>query len=134
MVDLVLQWADDHDGRRPTALEVALVTGKPLELRSDGGWFGFLARLGMLSNSEAAVRESAPGFFEWIEHGSYTKSYKLVTLRALVRSGSLTTAMPLDTLAAEIRDHLCISDHEHLADIAFVGRTQFRCKHKRRSR
>ncbi|MEI2638752.1 MAG: DEAD/DEAH box helicase family protein [Microthrixaceae bacterium] len=89
MVDLVRQWADDHDGRRPSALEVALVTGKPLELRSDGGWFGFLARLGVLTNFEANVRESVPGFFEWIEHGSYTKSYKLVTLRALVRSGSL---------------------------------------------
>ena len=42
-LDAVEQWEATHDGRRPTALELAIELGKPLELKAAGGWFGFLA-------------------------------------------------------------------------------------------
>lgn len=103
LVDLTRQWADDHDGRRPTALELALVNGKSFNLKSTGGWFGFLGRYGMLSPDEAMAVKLAADFLLWIEHGNYTKSYKLVTLAVLCRSGHLRSGMSLRELATACR-------------------------------
>ncbi|GIU85471.1 MAG: hypothetical protein KatS3mg008_2246 [Acidimicrobiales bacterium] len=103
LLALARQWSEDHEGRRPTALELSLAAGGPLTLRRRGGWFGFLSRAGMLSPEEAEVVEAASDFLLWIEHGSYTKSFKLVTLAVLARSGGLRAGMPLAELAAACR-------------------------------
>ncbi|MBS1836774.1 MAG: DEAD/DEAH box helicase family protein, partial [Actinobacteria bacterium] len=103
LVELARQWSDSHDGRRPTALELALVNGKSFTLKPMGGWFGFLDRFGMLEPDEAEVVRLASDFLVSIEHGSYTKSYKLVTLRVLARSGCLRSGMSISELAAACR-------------------------------
>lgn len=106
LLELARQWVTDHDGRRPTALELALVTGEAHNVRQSGGWFGFLDRHGLLDDQESALLRRVPGargFLEWIEHGNYTKSYKLVTLGELERSGRLRSGIPLGELAAMCR-------------------------------
>lgn len=97
-------WRSAHDeDRRPTALELALFTGQPHDLRSSGGWFGALAGLGELEPAEAAAVERYADFFTYIEHGAYTKSYKLVTLKVLAESGGLREGMRLADLASAAR-------------------------------
>lgn len=103
ILELVRAWIDAHEQRRPTALELSLVTHKPFNLKAQGGWFGFLAARGLLDAPEARTVAIAGDFFKWIEHGNYTKSYKLVTLAALTRSGRLRSGMNLTELAAACR-------------------------------
>ncbi|MCC5951135.1 MAG: DEAD/DEAH box helicase family protein, partial [Acidimicrobiia bacterium] len=103
LLELARQWADDHGGRRPTALELALVWGKAFNLRTAGGWFGFLDRYGMLSPEESTAVATAGDFLHSIETGNYTKSYKLVTLAVLGRSGRLRSGMALRELATACR-------------------------------
>jgi superfamily II DNA or RNA helicase/HKD family nuclease len=114
---LARQWVDDHEGHRPTALELALVYGKPFDLRARGGWFGFLAGLGLLSAEEAEVVELASEFLLWIEHGSYTKSYKLVTLSVLATAGGLRSGMPTSELATTCRWEI-LRDADLRADLS----------------
>lgn len=86
----------DH---RPTALEVALTTGRAHQFKADGGWFGFLHEHGRLSEAETRVWKRHRDFFVHLEHGSYTKSYKLVTLQVLIGANALATGLPLNELA-----------------------------------
>jgi len=102
VIELIRQWADEH-GRRPTALEIATATGRPVEFKAAGGWFGQLDRLGLLSTDEQQVRSRMSDFLVWIEHGSYTKSYKLVTLQALLQLGALRTGAAIAEVAAASR-------------------------------
>lgn len=102
LAELARAWVDDHDGVRPRALELALVTNGPHELKRRGGWFGFLRGLGMLSDFEKRVLDVAHEFLLDVEHGSYTKSYKLVTLRALLSLGALDGA-PIREIALNAR-------------------------------
>lgn len=103
LLALARQWTDDHDGRRPTALELALVNGKAFNLKSGGGWFGFLSRYGLLTPDEAAVVNIAGEYLAHVEHDNYTKSYKLVTLAILARTGRLRTGMTITELATTAR-------------------------------
>ncbi|NLD75051.1 MAG: DEAD/DEAH box helicase family protein, partial [Acidimicrobiales bacterium] len=104
LVALARQWVDDHDGHRPTALELALVWGKDLGLKkADGDWFGFLERYGMLSPAETAVVDVAGEYLAHVEGDAYTKSYKLVTLAILARTGRIRSGMPVPEVAAAAR-------------------------------
>lgn len=97
-------WRTAHDEeRRPTALELALHTGTPQDLRKSGGWFGALARLGELGTDEAAVYEHLADFFDYIEHGAYTKSYKLITLQVLAEASACWNGLPITGLAQTAR-------------------------------
>lgn len=100
LLELTRQWAEDHDGRRPEALELAFVYGKAFNLKAQGGWFGFLNAAGMLNPQEQTVVDLAAGFFAWIEHGAYSKSWKLVTLRVLEQAGWLRDGVRVNELAA----------------------------------
>ena len=117
LLELVRSWMDEHDGRRPTALEVALVTGQPLNLKKSGGWFGFLAKHQLLSPEELSARHELAGYFDWIEHGSYTKSYKLVTLLAMLQLGGVDTAVPTNDVANTAR-WIIYRDNDLLTDLA----------------
>ena len=104
LVALARQWVDDHGGQRPTALEAALVWGTDLGLKkTDGGWFGLLRRYGMLTADETAVVDVAGEYLAHIESDSYTKSYKLVTLAILARTGRIRSGMSVPELAAAAR-------------------------------
>jgi len=103
LAELVRIWAEEHDGKRPRALELALVANRALDVKKGGGWFGFLDSLGLLSAEEREVFEFAHDFLIDIEHGGYVKSYKLVTLRAMLDMGTLRSASPLRDLALAAR-------------------------------
>lgn len=131
LLELARQWIDDHDGRRPTALELSLVTEEAHSLRGVGGWFGFLGRHGLLASEEQDVLRSIDGandFLLWIEHGSYTKSYKLVTLAEMERIGGLRSGVPLQELAAMCRWSI-LRDNDLRADLADAG-SSFRDVHQ----
>lgn len=103
LAELCRTWQDDHEGVRPRALELALMTNQTHDLKRQGGWFGFLRSLGLLTDEECHVHDIAGDFLVDIEHGSYTKSYKLVTLRALLDLGTLFDASPLNAIALNSR-------------------------------
>ncbi len=96
-------WRSLHGDRRPTALELSLATGTAHELKSMGGWFGGLGALGELSGEEAAVLAAVPDLLAYVEHGSYTKCFKLITLRVLTDNDSLRDGMDLADLALASR-------------------------------
>jgi len=81
---LIQEWKELHDDIRPTATEISLVNGKSLELKKFGGWFGFLNSHGHLDESESALFDLVGDFLLEVEHGAYTKSFKLVTLQAML--------------------------------------------------
>jgi hypothetical protein len=103
-VELLQEWADEHEGIRPTALEMSLLLGKELpNKRPSGGWFGALAEAGLLTDGELLVHEAAREFLLDIEFGSYTKSFKLVTLLAMLDAGTLRSGVPLPDVALTSR-------------------------------
>jgi superfamily II DNA or RNA helicase/diadenosine tetraphosphate (Ap4A) HIT family hydrolase/HKD family nuclease len=120
LVDLVRQWADEHEGRRPTALEIAVLSGQALAVRKKEGWFDFLDGLGMLDPREREVAEQFRGFLLWIERGNYTKSYKLITLLSLLQLGGLRLGADVVAVAEQSR-RLIFRDNDLLADLADAG-------------
>lgn len=104
LTELIRAWMDDHGGQRPTALEIALVAGKSLEVtRKKGGWLGLLGSLGQLTDPEKQVVEIAGEVLAEIEFGAYSKSYKLVTWLALADARALRTGMSIRELATMCR-------------------------------
>jgi superfamily II DNA or RNA helicase/diadenosine tetraphosphate (Ap4A) HIT family hydrolase/HKD family nuclease len=103
MIEAIRSWVDEHEGRRPTALEMAVHTGRPLDFKSRGGWFGVLRELGLFSAEETKLVSRFQQFFLWIEHGSYTKSYKLVTLNSILDLDGFRTPVAIADLASSSR-------------------------------
>ena len=120
-VDELRAWAEAHEGRRPTALEYALYLNGPVP-NVQAGWFGLLRDAGLLNDDEAAVVDSqVGGFLRDIEKGAYTKSFKLVTLQALMNAGCLRMGMPLRELALGSR-WLVLRDRRLRNDLANATR------------
>lgn len=117
LVELARQWMDTHEGRRPTALELAIVSGKPFSMKKQGGWFGLMQRLGALSPEEAQVVELAGEFLLSIEHGNYTKSYKLITLLSCLQVDKLRSGTPVPELA-QVARWTIFRDSNLVADVA----------------
>jgi superfamily II DNA or RNA helicase/diadenosine tetraphosphate (Ap4A) HIT family hydrolase/HKD family nuclease len=120
LVELVRQWADEHSGRRPTALEITVLSGQALVVRKKEGWFDFLDRLGMLDKREQKVVEKLRNFLLWIERGTYTKAYKLITLLSLLRLGVLRSGVDLAVVAEQSRA-LMFRDNDLMADLSDAG-------------
>ncbi len=117
LADSIRSWVDDHDSARPSALEALLLTERKHELKSQGGWFGFLNGFGLLSNEEADVLNFGAEFLTDIEYGSYNKSYKLVTLKAMLQAGTMSGRSPLRDIALSSRWQV-FSDPRLVADLA----------------
>jgi superfamily II DNA or RNA helicase/HKD family nuclease len=120
LAELVREWADEHDGRRPSALEIAVLSGQALVVRRKESWFGFLGGLGMLNPLEQEVAMKLRDFLLWIERGNYTKSYKLITLLSLLRLGMLRTGADMAVVAEQSRA-LIFRDSDLIADLADAG-------------
>ena len=120
LVELARQWIDEHEGRRPTALELTMVSGEPFKLKQQGGWFGLMRRLGVLSPDEERVVDLAGEFLLSIEHGSYTKSYKLITLLSCLQLEKLRSGAPVPELARVSR-WMIFRDSDLVADVADAG-------------
>jgi superfamily II DNA or RNA helicase/diadenosine tetraphosphate (Ap4A) HIT family hydrolase/HKD family nuclease len=120
--DELLAWVEAHGGRRPTALEYALHLNGPLPSVTSG-WFGLLRDTGLLSGDEAVVTTSQVGdFLREIEKGAYTKSFKLVTLQAMLNARQLNDGMPLRELALGAR-WLVLRDRRLRNDLANAARS-----------
>jgi len=116
IVEIARDWAESHDDMRPTALEMALATRRSHDVKSSGGWFGLLYESGLLSDAEKAVFVIARDFLIDIEHGSYSKSLKLVTIQALIKSEALREHSPLADVCATAKT-IMYRDPRLLADL-----------------
>ncbi len=117
VTELTRAWVDEHEGERPTALEISLALNGAIDVKARGGWFGLLSSLGLLSEHEARCYELAREFFIEIEHGSYTKSYKLVTIKAMLTLASLRSQASLRDVALNARWQI-FRDPRLLADLS----------------
>lgn len=68
-----------------------------------GGWFGFLADIGIASDEEQTVVNSVGEVLEGLESEPITKSYKLVVLRALLHDSVLRSGASVAQVAAASR-------------------------------
>lgn len=82
----------EQDGVRPPAMQTLRAGFNPATVRSaHRGWFGFLDHLVLLGPEEAEVLRRHGDVLLGVETDSATKSYKLVTLIALLQDGMLCT-------------------------------------------
>ncbi len=89
-----------EEGIRPSAMQAFAAGFNPTSVRSRyGSWFGFLDHLDMLGETESNVVSRHGDILAGLEAEPATKAYKLVTLRALLRDGTLRTGSPIDSLA-----------------------------------
>ncbi len=97
--DLCVQLAEE-EGQRPSALQIALAGGSiRAAKRRAGGWFDLLRDLQLLDASEAAVLASAGELLRELETTAMKRSFKMVTLEALLHDGRLLSGMPVGDLA-----------------------------------
>ncbi len=106
----------EDEGVRPSAAQVFAAGYNPGALRSKfGGWFSFLASLGMLTEKEQRVLARHEESLSIFETESITKSYKLVALRAMLRDGTLRDGAPVAAVSASSLD-LILADPRLVAD------------------
>ena len=87
--------------RRPTVGELFWMGYRPSTLRERyRSWFGFAREMGALEPEEERVFGAASAWFEELEHReAMTKSFKMVTIEALLEANALGTGLPLTELA-----------------------------------
>lgn len=89
--DYCLSYADER-GYRPSALQVYETGFNPASVRSrHGDWFAFLEDEDLLTGPERDVVRRHGDVLAGFEKEPITKSYKVVTLQALLRMGALRT-------------------------------------------
>jgi len=97
--DYCRSYADER-GRRPSAIQAFQAGYNPASARNEhGGWFAFLDDLGLLDERERAVTRHHADVLDGFEKESVTKSYKLVTLRALLQLNALRTGASIAEIA-----------------------------------
>ncbi|MCC5953693.1 MAG: DUF3427 domain-containing protein [Acidimicrobiia bacterium] len=101
LVDYCSEYASTH-GYRPTAVQASRAgVNVRASLRARRShWFATLAELELLSDAEATVVERYADVLAGLEIEQVTKSYKLVTLRALLHDGVLRSGCDVAQLAA----------------------------------
>ncbi len=103
---------------RPSAAQTAAAGYQPSAARKQhGGWFGLLDDLNLLEPTEAAVWSDQQKTLKRVERENITKSYKLVTLRALLAAGRLRQGMAVSELAARAQS-IIAGDPRLIADTA----------------
>jgi len=106
----------EEEGSRPSAAQAFRAGYNPAATRaSHGSWYALLDDLDMLSQAEAATFRTAGEVLAGLEKEPVTKSYKLVTLRALLHDGALRSGAPLEQVAVTARQ-LVLSDPRLLRD------------------
>ncbi|WP_395838099.1 DEAD/DEAH box helicase family protein [Archangium violaceum] len=87
-------------GRRPTAGELYRMDYRPATLRDEHrGWLPFVRSEGDLTPEETRALEAGAKWFDELETTQMTKSFKMVSLEALLEAGALAEGMPLPQLA-----------------------------------
>ena len=91
----------DSHGRRPTAAEVyasGIAVNKPIRDRY-GTWFDFVASQDDLTEQESALLDLHRDWFDDLHRSQMKRSYKMVTLRAMLEGYGLSTGMMIPELA-----------------------------------
>ena len=94
-------------GRRPDVLEVdrlARFSARQF-VRAFGSWHGVLAVCDRLSETEQALEARCGEFLRYLEKTPLTKSYKMVSLQALLKHREFQTAVGASALCAHFREH-----------------------------
>jgi superfamily II DNA or RNA helicase/diadenosine tetraphosphate (Ap4A) HIT family hydrolase/HKD family nuclease len=111
-----LSWVAEH-GDRPTATQALRSGYNPAAARQrDGHWFGLMGRLGLLNAEEQAVVDRHGDVLAAITTEPTTKSYKLVSLRALLHDGTLRTGTTVEQVSATAH-RLVSGDPRLVADV-----------------
>ena len=91
--DAILAFYDDfrqRHGTRPTAVELYHSGYNPRSLRkTHGSWTKFLRTMGDLNEREKEAVESAGDFLDVLESTPMTKSFKMLTLTAMLNQDAL---------------------------------------------
>ena len=94
----------EEEGMRPSAAQAFRAGYRTSTARAKhGSWFGLLLHLGLLADEEERVMATAGNVLAGFEVESVTKSYKLVTLRALLHDGTLRAGDEVGRIAATAR-------------------------------
>ncbi len=93
--------ANDDPSQRPTPGELLRLGYLPSRIRErHGAWFNWVALQGHLNESERRVHATAGAFLRELETTPMTKSFKMVTMQALVEQGGLVRGAPIEQLVA----------------------------------
>ena len=93
-----------EEGSRASATQTFHAGYNPASVRGrHGGWFGYLAHLGIVSDREGQVVAAVGDVLEGIESEQISNSDKLVLLRALVHDATIRTGAPVDQLSETSR-------------------------------
>ncbi|PTL81528.1 DEAD/DEAH box helicase family protein [Vitiosangium sp. GDMCC 1.1324] len=86
--------------RRPTAGELYRMGYRPASLRGAyGGWLPFVRSEEDLTPEETLAQEAGTKWFEELETTPMSKSFKMVSLEAMLDAGALGEGLPLSQLA-----------------------------------
>ena len=97
--DYCRSYADEH-GYRPSAVQAYEAGYNPSSARARyGHWFAFLDDLDLLPDHQREVTRRHGDVLGGIEKEAVTKSYKLVTLQALLQLGALRTGADVAEIA-----------------------------------
>jgi superfamily II DNA or RNA helicase/diadenosine tetraphosphate (Ap4A) HIT family hydrolase len=97
--DYCRSYADER-GRRPSAVQAYEAGYNPASARGEHGhWFAFLDGLGLLNEHERAVVRRHGDVLDGFEKEAITKSYKLVTLQALLQMNALRIGASIAEIA-----------------------------------
>jgi superfamily II DNA or RNA helicase/diadenosine tetraphosphate (Ap4A) HIT family hydrolase/HKD family nuclease len=107
----------ESNGYRPSAIQALRSGFNPRSARAKHGhWFGLLSDLGILSEDAKRVVAQHGDTLVALEKESITKSYKLVTLRALLHDGTLRSGADVAQIAATAH-HLICADPRLVRDV-----------------
>ena len=98
-VKRVYQELREERGARPTAGELARMGLNPKARGLSEHWLAFVLEQGDLTNQEARLVLDNEAWFKSLQTTGMTKSFKMVTLLALIEEHQLTHGMPTDALA-----------------------------------
>ncbi|QDG52099.1 HIT domain-containing protein [Persicimonas caeni] len=98
---LVREYRELHQarGKRPTASELHTLGFNLRTLKKHGGWFGFLADEGDLTDAELEAWRVGEAWFHELETTTLNKSYKMVVVQALLDADALDTGLPIDAVS-----------------------------------
>ena len=99
-------YEDFHErhGQRPTAVEAFHAGYNPRTIRpTHGSWLQFLKTQGDLTPGETTAFEAASGFLNSLDTTPMSKSFKMLTLQAMLGRDAIPGGISLTDLATEFR-------------------------------
>ena len=92
----------DREGMRPTASEAFSDGYSPRNTRTThGSWLRFVGSMGDLSSVQQELLKQHGAFLDMLESTHMTKSYKMVTILAMLASNRFPGSISIDALTAE---------------------------------